>query len=128
MSLNSKVYLFLSNSIPLPGKAIHKKVKEKVIAFSDIFITSKVANTLQDNVRECCETSLASLGVPYIHLYLLQSPCAVKVSPRALRNIAFLTRNPLNSSLPPPKPLRSQSESEIAAKQESYLPIFKTSL
>jgi len=60
------------------GKAIHKKVKEKVIAFSDIFITSKVANTLQDNVRECCETSLASLGVPYIHLYLLQSPCAVK--------------------------------------------------
>jgi len=60
------------------GKAIHKKAKEKVIAFSDIFITSKLANTLQDNVRESCESSLASLGVPYIHLYLIQSPCAVK--------------------------------------------------
>jgi len=59
------------------GKAIHKKVKEKVIAFSDIFITSKLSNSSHENVRECCENTLASLGVPYIHLYLIQSPCAV---------------------------------------------------
>jgi len=60
------------------GKALHKKIKEKKIAFSDIFVTSKLANTFHDKVRECCETSLARLGLPYIHLYLIQSPCAIK--------------------------------------------------
>jgi diketogulonate reductase-like aldo/keto reductase len=48
----------------------------------EIFVTTKVANThhSKGKVRECLQASLTALGLPYLDLYLIHTPMAVKVS------------------------------------------------
>ncbi|ODV98343.1 hypothetical protein PACTADRAFT_31742 [Pachysolen tannophilus NRRL Y-2460] len=57
-------------------KEVGKAIKDSGIPREEIFITTKLWNTHQDDVAKAVDTSLQNLGVDYIDLYLMHWPIA----------------------------------------------------
>ncbi|OAD52082.1 Aldo-keto reductase family 1 member B10 [Eufriesea mexicana] len=62
------------------GKALREKIAEGVVKREDLFITTKLWNTMheKDNVVPACKRSLANFGLDYIDLYLIHWPVSHK--------------------------------------------------
>ncbi|XP_071511550.1 aldo-keto reductase family 1 member B1-like [Diadema antillarum] len=62
------------------GAAINAKIEENVVTREDLFVTSKLWNTMHhpDDVRGACEETLKNLNLSYIDLYLIHWPMAYK--------------------------------------------------
>ncbi|CAH8580718.1 unnamed protein product [Dicrocoelium dendriticum] len=62
------------------GEELAQSMKKLNLKREDIFITTKLWCThfRRDLVRKCCETSLKNLQIPYIDLYLVHWPVALK--------------------------------------------------
>lgn len=58
------------------GKAIHDKIAEGVVKREDLFITTKLWNTMhkKEQVVPACKTSLKNFGFDYVDLYLIHWP------------------------------------------------------
>lgn len=65
------------------GSALKEKIADGTIKREDIFITSKLWNTMHrpDLVEPAIKTTLSHLGLDYLDLYLIHWPFALKVMP-----------------------------------------------
>lgn len=62
-------------------KEVGEGIKDSGIARSDIFITSKVWNTHQTDVKAGLQQTLEALGTDYLDLYVSPSPLSTPLSP-----------------------------------------------
>lgn len=62
------------------GEGVNAKISDGTIKREDIFITSKLWNTMHrpDLVEPACRTTLKNLGLDYIDMYLIHWPMAYK--------------------------------------------------
>ncbi|XP_017912815.1 PREDICTED: prostaglandin F synthase 1 isoform X2 [Capra hircus] len=62
------------------GRAIQMKLADGTVKRGDLFLTTKLWNTLfhLESVQTCLESSLRKLQLSYVDLYLIHSPTALK--------------------------------------------------